>query len=236
MSPRCFPIRFDWLKFAAIVLVIALGHTVQGSRPIRPQDASEDWVTTDFPYGGLIFEIQNPKVDSQSRQASCGAVLIKWRDDTKKDTFKVDKNHYQSKGCDTTFDAENFKSCKHNCSHDRGPRVHSEIAFLQELTGLEAPVNATKIQIESEEFFLKDIRHLEILIKNSSLPPCATKQWRYQDGKYVENTDKGTSCRKYIQQFCNDLHKKQGVTCTVYIGSRPNAYSNYTWLKCSSSS
>lgn len=90
---------------------------------------------------------------------------------------------------------------------ERGPRLHSEIAFLQDLTGVCDPARQEPSRDSIFATICKRIHDslsedgesfdLEILIKNSSLCPCS--RWTFTD-------DLGIPCQEYLKLFCERVN------------------------------
>jgi len=102
---------------------------------------------------------------------------------------------------------------------DRGPRLHSEIAFLQDLTGVCDPARQEPSHDSAFVAICEDIRNsssegddgfdLVILIKNSSLTPCSNSARRgvvrTRDSSTVKE-DLGMCCTKYLHLFCQRVN------------------------------
>jgi hypothetical protein len=109
---------------------------------------------------------------------------------------------------------------------DRGPRLHSEIAFLQDLTGVCDPAREDPTEDSILMTFLRYILEslaegeenfdLEIYIKNSSNLPCTSEE--FED-------DVGMDCASYLHLFCekiNSLDLFQQTTrgrCMIHVNT-----------------
>lgn len=103
--------------------------------------------------------------------------------------------------------------CKHNKSGFTTPRVHSEIAFLQELTKNTNPNKITGITFLTKFGKYETSERIIILIRNSYYIPC---YW---------GDDPGYICMNYIADFCKKLKEltSKKITCIVqYEKDYPN--------------
>jgi hypothetical protein len=109
---------------------------------------------------------------------------------------------------------------------NRGPRLHSEIAFLQDLTGVCDPARQNPAEdsilmkllqyisqhlVEGDENF-----NLKIYIKNSWNLPCTSEEFK---------DDVGMDCVSYLHLFCekiNSLDLFQQITtgrCIIHVST-----------------
>jgi hypothetical protein len=83
------------------------------------------------------------------------------------------------------------------------PLPHSEIAFLQQITGHKDPAN----HIQGFIYYLLS-KHsgetLTIYLKNSGSTPCSTGDW-----------GPGIYCKNYLQSFCNKIKTVYGNCCIL---------------------
>lgn len=108
-------------------------------------------------------------------------------------------------------------ACLHLFSSKGGPRVHSEIAYLQQLTGSENPIGS---EVIARDYTLKDLQGMDIYIKNVPYPPCS--MWN-------SSGDLGIPCWEYLINFCKAM-KEKGVDCHVFVGYKSQMEIIYKWI------
>ena len=88
------------------------------------------------------------------------------------------------------------------------PLPHSEIAFLQQITGHKDP--AKHIQGMIKDLLLRHPEEkITILLKNTDLAPCSTGDW-----------GPGIYCKQYLQLFCDKIKAEYGnCTILVFVGN-----------------
>lgn len=122
---------------------------------------------------------------------------------------------------DVTYNLNDVRALS---ASERGPRLHSEIAFLQDLTGVCDPARQNPTTDSILVNILRDIQsslsegnenfNLEILIKNSRNNPCTSTEFI---------GDLGMDCQSYLRLFCekvNNYDLFQQVTrcvCKIYV-------------------
>lgn len=151
----------------------------------------------------LEKKIKDPIIDIEhaSNHASYGLTYLMLKNGQ---TIKINRiGQCQAKGKQNPI-PENIV-CRHSESVAGGPRLHSEIAYLQELTRSDNPKDAPSI-FNYLDYPINEIYEIQIYIKNALYIPCST-----QAG------DDGIPCQQYIKQFCQEIAKK-GAQCKVYVG------------------
>jgi hypothetical protein len=147
----------------------------------------------------------------------------------KKSYTLVLPNLYVAKGSD--YCDSRYIACKLKTAVAGKPSLHSEIAFIQDITSNSDPVNdsiaeGSLINKRIKWLLSEKIIKITLIIKNSQRLPCSDNDHDYR-GTLI-NWGPGIRCDDYLQQFCNKICQQYGVACSITVQAPSDMSKTYS--------